>query len=144
MDAEFALLKRLYDRFNARDIDGVLAHMSDDVEWPKAFEGGYVQGHEAIREYWTRQWGEIDPTVVPAGVDVDGKRVTVHVDAATGTTDASGVALPVGSPPAERCEPGTARPQTTPHRRRTAGPERRHRPRRRSPVRRTARRWTRP
>jgi len=36
-----------------------------DVEWPKAFEGGYVKGHEAIRDYWTRQWAEINPNVEP-------------------------------------------------------------------------------
>jgi hypothetical protein len=42
--------------------------MHPDVEWPKAFEGGYVQGHEAIRAYCTRQWKEINPNVQPVAM----------------------------------------------------------------------------
>jgi ketosteroid isomerase-like protein len=29
------ILKRIYDRFNARDIDGVWAVLADDVVWAK-------------------------------------------------------------------------------------------------------------
>jgi hypothetical protein len=58
-----ALLSRVYAAFNKRDIDGTLALMSEDVSWPKASEGGRVVGKQAIREYWTRQWAEFDPTV---------------------------------------------------------------------------------
>ena len=54
-----------YERFNARDIDGALALMQPDVDWPNAWEGGRVVGHDAIRDYWTRQWAEIDPEVQP-------------------------------------------------------------------------------
>jgi ketosteroid isomerase-like protein len=32
--------KGLYEAFNRRDIDGVLAMMSDDVDWPSAWKGG--------------------------------------------------------------------------------------------------------
>jgi ketosteroid isomerase-like protein len=64
-DSTRVLLERLYERFNARDTDALLAHLTDDVEWPNGWEGGYVRGHEAVRAYWTRQWAEIDPTVVP-------------------------------------------------------------------------------
>jgi hypothetical protein len=28
-------------------------------------EGGTVHGHEGIREYWTRQWGLLNPHVEP-------------------------------------------------------------------------------
>src|SRR5262245_25198678 len=71
----------MYAAFNARDADAVLAFMSADVEWPKAFEGGYVQGPDAIRDYWHRQWTEISPTVTPLSTTVrpDG-RVDVEVD----------------------------------------------------------------
>lgn len=61
------LIKKAYSAFNARDIDTALSTMHRDVEWPKAFEGGYVSGHGEIRDYWTRQWTEIDPQVHPAG-----------------------------------------------------------------------------
>ncbi len=59
------LIKKAYSAFNARDIDTALSTMHPDVQWPKAFEGGYINGHSEIREYWTRQWTEINPTVQP-------------------------------------------------------------------------------
>ena len=63
MDGDVELLKRIYDRFNARDIDGVLAVLADDVAWANGMEGGHVHGREAVREYWTRQWTMISPHV---------------------------------------------------------------------------------
>ena len=60
-----ALLRDLYAQFNARDTDALLATMTPDVDWPNGWEGGRVAGQEAVREYWTRQWSEIDPTVEP-------------------------------------------------------------------------------
>ena len=59
------LLKRLYERFNARDIETVLAAMQEDVIWANGMEGGYVHGREGVRRYWTRQWAMIDPHVEP-------------------------------------------------------------------------------
>ncbi|HEY6976361.1 MAG TPA: nuclear transport factor 2 family protein [Chitinophagaceae bacterium] len=59
------LLKKAYNAFNARNIDEVLLLMHTDVHWPNGWEGGYVDGHEQVREYWTRQWKEIDPHVEP-------------------------------------------------------------------------------
>ena len=61
------LIEKAYAAFNARDIDTALSTMHPEVQWPKAFEGGYVSGHNEIREYWTRQWTEIDPNVLPIG-----------------------------------------------------------------------------
>ena len=68
---EIELLRTAYEAFNSRDIDGALATMTSDVAWPKAFEGGFVEGGEAIREYWTRQWSEIDPHVEPVSFHPD-------------------------------------------------------------------------
>jgi hypothetical protein len=62
------LLRTLYDAFNARDITALLAAMTDDVDWPNAWEGGRLRGREAVRAYWTRQWAEIDPHVTPASI----------------------------------------------------------------------------
>lgn len=61
------LIRKAYAAFNARDIDTALSTMHENIQWPKAFEGGYVTGREAIREYWTRQWSEINPNVAPVG-----------------------------------------------------------------------------
>lgn len=59
------LIKRAYSAFNARDIDAVLLLMHTDVHWPNDWEGGYVKGQDEVREYWTRQWKELDPNVEP-------------------------------------------------------------------------------
>jgi len=62
---EVDLLKRVYDRFNARDMETVLAAMHDDVIWANGLEGGHVHGRDAVRGYWTRRWAMIDPHVDP-------------------------------------------------------------------------------
>ena len=63
------LIKKAYTAFNERDIDKALSTMHPDIQWPKAFEGGYVSGHNEIREYWTRQWTEINPNVEPIEIN---------------------------------------------------------------------------
>jgi ketosteroid isomerase-like protein len=74
------LLRRAYAAFNARDIDRALAVMHPDVDWPNGMEGGRELGHDAVRDYWTRQFGLIDSHVEPESFeDVDGKIVVeVH------------------------------------------------------------------
>ena len=59
IDVEF--LKQVYQRFNARDIEAVLAALHSDVTWANGMEGGHVHGREAVRSYWTRQWATVDP-----------------------------------------------------------------------------------
>ena len=73
-------VKRMYQSFKARDIDGVLAVLAEDVSWANGMDGGYVQGHEGVREYWTRQWSLVDPRVEPvrfSQADVDSILVEV-------------------------------------------------------------------
>lgn len=65
MDADIKALERLYERFNARDIDGVLVALTEDVAWANGMDGGHVRGHEALRDYWTRQWAMVSPRVEP-------------------------------------------------------------------------------
>ncbi|MFT3679917.1 MAG: nuclear transport factor 2 family protein [Ferruginibacter sp.] len=75
------LINKAYAAFNDRDIDTALSTMHPGVQWPKAFEGGYVSGHDEIRAYWTRQWTEIDPNVEPVQLTErpDGSlEITVH------------------------------------------------------------------
>ena len=62
------LIAEAYSAFNQRNIDAVLALMSESVSWPKASEGGRVVGKEEIRAYWSRQWKEFDPQVEPIEV----------------------------------------------------------------------------
>lgn len=75
------LVEKAYSAFNSRDIDTALSTFHSDVQWPKAFEGGYITGHDEIRKYWTRQWTEINPNVKPTGFNErqnETLEVTVH------------------------------------------------------------------
>jgi limonene-1,2-epoxide hydrolase len=65
MSDDIQTVQRLYACFNARDIDGVLAEVADNVAWANAMDGGYVHGHAGIRAYWTRQWAIVSPHVAP-------------------------------------------------------------------------------
>jgi hypothetical protein len=65
------LLIAAYEAFNKRDLESALATMRADVDWPNGMEGGEVHGHDGVREYWTRQWGLIDPHVEPRGFHLD-------------------------------------------------------------------------
>lgn len=74
------LIKRMYDRFNARDIDGVLAELSTDVAWANGMDGGHVHGLEAVRDYWTRQWTVVSPHVEPVAINtMDNDTIAVEV-----------------------------------------------------------------
>jgi len=74
------LIAQAYSAFNRRDIDSALAVMSENVDWPKASEGGRAIGKEAIRAYWTRQWAEFDPNVQPIEItDLDASTTEVKV-----------------------------------------------------------------
>lgn len=80
-DSATALLQAVYDAFNARDIYTALSMMTFDVDWPRAFKGGFVHGPDAVRSYWTEQWSEIDPNVEPVAfhTQADGEvLVDVH------------------------------------------------------------------
>jgi len=65
------LLTTVYQDFNARRMDAVLERMTEDVTWPNGWEGGYVHGREAVRDYWTRQWGVLEPRVEPISMVLD-------------------------------------------------------------------------
>lgn len=73
-------LAALYRRFNTRDMEAVLAMMTDDVEWANGMDGGHVRGREGVRDYWTRQWAMIDPHVEPLSItdEPNGSVVEVH------------------------------------------------------------------
>jgi hypothetical protein len=81
MTSNQALIAAAYAAFNQRDIDSALSLMTEQVNWPKASEGGRVVGKEEIRAYWMRQWSEFDPHVEPLEVidNAQGKtEVRVH------------------------------------------------------------------
>jgi hypothetical protein len=59
------LLEQFYIDFNDRNVDAVLAAMHTDIDWPNDWEGGRIHGREAMRDYWRRQFAEIDPHLTP-------------------------------------------------------------------------------
>ena len=69
MADDITILEAIYDRFNARDIDGVLEALAVDVAWANGMDAGHVHGQEAVRDYWTRQWAIVDPQVEPVSFD---------------------------------------------------------------------------
>ena len=79
LDQPDTLIETLYAAFNRRDIDAVLTKLHRDVVWPNGWEGGVVSGHAAVRDYWTRQWAAIDPSVTPQRISADPSGV-VSVD----------------------------------------------------------------
>jgi ketosteroid isomerase-like protein len=73
-------LNELYAAFNRRDLDTVLEAMDPEVDWPNAWEGGRVDGREAVRAYWERQFEQISSRVDPIGFgDEEGDEIVVEV-----------------------------------------------------------------
>jgi ketosteroid isomerase-like protein len=87
--SRWELLATVYAAFNKRDIDGVLALMRPDVDWPNGMEGGRVHGCDEVRAYWRRQWGVLDPHVEPVRIQDDETGNTV-VDVHQVVRDLSG------------------------------------------------------
>jgi SnoaL-like domain len=89
---ERELLRTVYRDFNARRLEDILARMHPDVVWPNGMEGGYVYGHEGVRDYWTRQWKILDPHVEPIKIEPgDQGRFVVEVHQVV--HDAEGILL---------------------------------------------------
>ena len=81
MDTPHHLIQQAYAAFNARNIPAVLATLHPQVRWARAWEGDYATGHNEVRNYWQRQWQELDPHVEPTSIRElpDGRlEVTVH------------------------------------------------------------------
>jgi len=89
MQTDHQLLADLYTAFNAREIDRCLTAMLPDVTWANGVDGGYVHGHEAVREYWTRQWKLVNPRVEPVHFDSQGGRIVVDVHQVVRALDGS-------------------------------------------------------
>jgi hypothetical protein len=71
MSAPHDLIRACYAAFNARDIDAALEGLSPDVDWPDVMDGGRLLGHQAVREYWMRQFENGRPHVEPQAIAQD-------------------------------------------------------------------------
>jgi len=80
MSDDVQLLRRVYELFNRREIERVLAAMHPDVVWANGMEGGHVHGRDEVRSYWKRQWAMVDPHVEPVEISPSSEgEVTVKV-----------------------------------------------------------------
>jgi len=66
----FEMLRHLYNAFNARNIDKALEVIHPDAVWANSMEGGLVNGHDGIRQYWSRQWSYMKWHVRPMSLQM--------------------------------------------------------------------------
>ena len=79
MDSLDIFFQELYKNFNEQKIDLVISKMTDDVKWANGMEGGYVYGHNGVREYWTRQFTMVRSKVTPVKIDTGNAVVKIKV-----------------------------------------------------------------
>ncbi len=71
MDNSNTFFQDMYKNFNEREIDIVISKMADNVKWANGMEGGFVYGHDGVREYWLRQFKLINATVTPLEIEFE-------------------------------------------------------------------------
>src|SRR5882757_9750210 len=69
----------IYDNFNKRHIDFVINNMTPDVKWANGMDGGFVYGHDGVREYWTRQFKLVSSNVTPLDVKENNGKFIIKV-----------------------------------------------------------------
>jgi hypothetical protein len=79
-DSRRVLLQRAYRLFNTRQVDDLLAMMTDDVEWPDVANAKVLHGKEAIRRYWEDQFAVADPLVRPTDFIEAGDDLVAVID----------------------------------------------------------------
>jgi hypothetical protein len=80
MEKTTKFFQNIYNNFNERKIDFVIDNMTSDVKWANGMDGGFVYGHNGVREYWTRQFTLVSSKVTPMEVkEVNGEiQIKVH------------------------------------------------------------------
>lgn len=71
MSSNQQFLQNLYDAFNNREIETIISFMRPDVKWANGVEGGFVYGRDAVREYWTNQFKDIQPELETLKFETD-------------------------------------------------------------------------
>jgi len=79
MDKLDDLFRELYKHFNNRKIDLVISKMADNVKWANGMDGGFVYGHDAVRDYWTRQFTMVSSNVTPLAIEAENGIVKIKV-----------------------------------------------------------------
>jgi hypothetical protein len=74
------LLERAYCHFNERQVDALLAMMTDDVEWPDVAHAAVLHGKDQLRRYWESQFAVVDSRVLPTDFSRSRDEIVVVVD----------------------------------------------------------------
>lgn len=79
MKTDTEIVLDAYEAYNAGDVDRLLGHLSEDVDWPDGAKR--LHGREAVRTYWLNQWTRTRTHDTPTDVTVqpDG-RINVRLD----------------------------------------------------------------
>ncbi|NBB16228.1 hypothetical protein GVN21_12750 [Caulobacter sp. SLTY] len=81
MDARKALLTRFYKALDQRDVEGIVATLHPDVDFPDQIDGGRRRGVAALRDYWTNAFTMIHAISTPSAFKALGDSAmlaTVH------------------------------------------------------------------
>jgi SnoaL-like domain len=78
-DKHSIFFDELYKNFNERNIETVIAAMARNVKWANGMEGGYVYGHDGVRQYWKRQFMLVSSNVTPMKIETENESVRVKV-----------------------------------------------------------------
>lgn len=71
--------EELYRDFNDRNIDKVIANMTENVKWANGMDGGHVIGHKSVRDYWTKQFEVVSSNVTPMTIIEENGKVKISV-----------------------------------------------------------------
>ncbi len=53
--------------------------MAENVKWANGMDGGYVYGHDGVKEYWKRQFRMVSSHVTPLKIDIENEVVKIKV-----------------------------------------------------------------
>lgn len=79
MKATEEFFRNIYQKFNERDIEAVIANLTPDVQWANGMEGGYEYGHRGVRDYWSRQFNQVRSNVTPLEVKKVNDAIVIKV-----------------------------------------------------------------
>jgi hypothetical protein len=71
--------RELYENFNNRKIDLVISQMTKNVRWANGMDGGYVYGHDGVKDYWEKQFETVSSNVTPLQIQVENNLITIKV-----------------------------------------------------------------
>jgi ketosteroid isomerase-like protein len=80
VDRRIEVLRRAYELFNLKDVDGFVALLDPDIVWPDVAGGPSLRGAESVRTYWRNAFTVVTPRVVPHEFLVDDDAVIVVIE----------------------------------------------------------------